>query len=509
MLKDFTLCSLFANTSPLCSEETAKSLQFPLADYITYTTKDPLEIRERQKLFRDLSASPTLTARLEEALEKLTTLAELSRKIGNVQNHSNEGLLYALVELVSFVDTAELLDAAYTEAETVKSEKLLQFFRSIRALTEDSQYIHLKNWLYGLESNMRSIRSLTLGVNLDAQLNVSEVGIISINDKPYVSNRFLDRALRDETPPPEFTCIAAVGIRETGSLLQKSQIVINREFYTAINEITGGTLKSLRKYLSAEIRDALTAMLAVESDLHFLLHAVRYIQKLQESGLPITYPGISQKVRIQSLYNPLLTEKMPARSIVPSSVIFAEECIGVLTGPNAGGKTVYLTAVGQAQLCFQLGLPVCAVAAEMNPYDSLQIHFVSAVRKQSESRLVNETVKLKEILESLSEYTLFLLDETFSSTSAYDGLYLAEALLQYLLRVGCHCLYVTHLHSLAERIQEMRRNGESRIQMLSAHTENGKRTYRIVPSDGDTLQRSLAEDIIRENGLGFLLDGRP
>ncbi|MBR4961470.1 MAG: hypothetical protein IKY52_11290 [Clostridia bacterium] len=61
------------------------------------------------------------------------------------------------------------------------TERLLDFFRCIRTLTEDSQYRNLKNWLYGLENSMRSIRSLTLGVNLDAQLNVSEVGIVSIN----------------------------------------------------------------------------------------------------------------------------------------------------------------------------------------------------------------------------------------------------------------------------------------------------------------------------------------
>jgi len=178
----------------------------------------------------------------------------------------------------------------------------------------------------------------------------------------------------------------------------------------------------------------------------------------------------------------------------------------VLTGPNAGGKTVYLTAIGHAQICFQLGLPVCAAAAEMNPYDSIQTHFVAAVVQRSESRLVNETIRLKEILETLTSNTLFLLDETFSSTSAYDGLYLAEALLKYLLRTGCHCLYVTHLHSLAERITEMKKNGENRVKMLSAEAENGRRTYRIVVSEGDIMKSSLAEDIIRENGLGFLLN---
>ena len=52
----------------------------------------------------------------------------------------------------------------------------------------------------------------------------------------------------------------------------------------------------------------------------------------------------------------------------------------------------------------------------------------------------------------------------------------------------------------------MRKNGENRVKMLSAEAENGRRTYRIVVSEGDIMKSSLAEDIIRENGLGFLLE---
>ena len=136
MLKDFTLPSLFGCTSAVCSVETAVSLQFALADFSPLMTADPAEIRERQKLFRDLSSDPELVARLQKAAEKLKGLAELARKIGGVQGHSNEELLYALVELGSFVDIIELLDEAYAAAESLKSDRLLEFFRCIRSLTD-------------------------------------------------------------------------------------------------------------------------------------------------------------------------------------------------------------------------------------------------------------------------------------------------------------------------------------------------------------------------------------
>ena len=157
-------------------------------------------------------------------------------------------------------------------------------------------------------------------------------------------------------------------------------------------------------------------------------------------------------------------------------------------------------------ILFQLGLPVPAQKAVMEPLSNLVTHFIRETQRETESRLANEAARLKEALEQVHADTLFLLDETFSSTSAYDGLYLAEALLKYLLRTGCQCIYVTHLHGLTERILELQASGETRVQMLTAMAESGRRTYRIVRTDKNPLQTSLAEDIIRENGLGFLLE---
>ncbi|MBQ8511327.1 MAG: hypothetical protein IJ497_01820, partial [Clostridia bacterium] len=157
-----------------------------------------------------------------------------------------------------------------------------------------------------------------------------------------------------------------------------------------------------------------------------------------------------------------------------------------------------------AQLMFQLGLPVCARSAKMKPYEKILTHFVMTTQKQSESRLVNETVRMKESLEQVTKNTLLLLDETFSSTSAYDAMFLAEALIKYLSRMGCSTVYVTHLHELAGRIRAMDEN--SGVGMLTAKVADGKRTYEIVPHDGEENTSSMARDIVINSGLGFLFE---
>jgi len=500
MLCDFILEPLLRKMIFVCSGDTLESLKFPLDSTFMYMTASADEIAARQQIFRDFLNDREFTGKTGEAHEQLKRLKELARSLGDFRIHTNEELIYSLMELLLFVDAVEAMDAAYSAASKLKSERLRDMFMRIRNLTEDRQYINLKNWLYSLDHVLRSVKSVTLGVNLDAQLNVSEVGLVSINDQPYVNNKILDRVIRDHQPQPEFTCIASVGIHEDGGLFSKSVININRGLYNTLNDMYKGTLKNLNRYLTSEVQEAVLSLLSVEDELDFILSAVKYVNSLKESGMCISWPVISEKTELSRLYNPLLIGKCPVKDIVPSSVRFNEDGrIYILTGPNSGGKTVYITAIGQAQIMFQLGLPVCAVSAEMCVYEKILTHFILPTVKASESRLANEAERMKESLSKVSKNTLILLDETFSSTSAYDGMILAEALIKYLGNIGCHAVYVTHLLDLNGKVRDL-----EGVKMLCAAVENGVRTYEIVPHTGDVPISSMARDIAENNGLGFL-----
>ena len=243
----------------------------------------------------------------------------------------------------------------------------------------------------------------------------------------------------------------------------------------------------------------------MEDELEFMLSAVNYLKNLKREGIPLVFPEIGEKTTAAALYNPLLISKCRGDRITPSRVEFSEqERIWILTGPNAGGKTVFLNAVGHAQIMFQLGLPICARRAEMQIFDRILTHFVVSSQKQSESRLVNETVRMKDRLEQVTSRTLLLLDETFSSTSSYDAVYLAEALIRYLSRMGCCAVYVTHLHELVGRVRSM--GDGSGVRMLTAKVENGRRTYEIIRHNGEEGISSMAKDIAVSSGLGFLFN---
>ena len=137
----------------------------------------------------------------------------------------------------------------------------------------------------------------------------------------------------------------------------------------------------------------------------------------------------------------------------------------------------------------------------MRPFSRIAVHFTRDVSGSNERRLANEAARLREALEGAGPNTLLLLDETFSSTSAFDALYLAEAMIDWLLAAGCRVLYSTHLHELTAKYGSGAVPG---VGCLSAKVEDGRRTYEIVPHTAEDPSTSLAKDITVENGLGFL-----
>ncbi|MBO5255945.1 MAG: hypothetical protein J6C42_00410 [Clostridia bacterium] len=509
MIRDLRFQPFFDKVSlSFCPPDNLQSLRFPIRELSPYLTADSAEIAARQAMFRDLLNVRGLYELFAGAGERLAELTGLVKKLGDIADDSNEAMFYSVMELRLFTDTAAYFADGIRscDANSLTSERLRTFFGTIEALSRDPEYAALKDWLDEVGGKLRRVRSLTLGVNLDAKLDVTEVGLVSINDIPYTTSSVLDRAFRKETIPREYECIASVGIQETGSRTERNNVAFNRAFYDAINQTVRGNFRHLRKYLNQSVQSGVRSLLALGGDIDLLVRAGAYLRRMKEAGLPLTFPEIAEHTRITRLYNPLLIESLPVKRIVPSDVWFdGSHRIYVLTGPNSGGKSVYLLAVGIAQILFQSGMPVPAKSAEMKIYRNIEPHFIEQTKKDSESRLVNESVRLKEILDKVGAETLLLLDETFSSTSAYDARFLAEALLNHLSSCGCHAVYVTHLHELTVRLHEKKQRGEeTAIYLLSARVDNGRRTFEIVPYEGGETMSSMARDIVIENGLGFL-----
>jgi len=152
----------------------------------------------------------------------------------------------------------------------------------------------------------------------------------------------------------------------------------------------------------------------------------------------------------------------------------------VITGPNAGGKTVALKTVGLLALAAQCGLPIPTAPGTRLPIFGAVMAMVG-----DEQDLLNDRstfsarlMRLKEAWEVAGKGSLVLLDEVGSGTDPEEGSALAVALLEGLLDSGTLGVLTTHLTQLAAVALE--RSGAS-CAAMEFDPENGRPTYHLRP----------------------------
>lgn len=139
-------------------------------------------------------------------------------------------------------------------------------------------------------------------------------------------------------------------------------------------------------------------------------------------------------------------------SFVPNDLIMKDHQVLLLTGPNMAGKSTLMRQVGLIAILAQMGSFVPAASAEMPIFD--QIHTrIGASDQLSEglSTFMVEMTETAELLKNATSKSLVILDEIGRGTATFDGMSLAEAILEYLLvNVKCFTFFATHYHELAK-----------------------------------------------------------
>jgi DNA mismatch repair protein MutS2 len=154
-------------------------------------------------------------------------------------------------------------------------------------------------------------------------------------------------------------------------------------------------------------------------------------------------------LELQQLRHPLLALRGVA--VVPNDVRLTGEVRAlVISGPNAGGKTVTLTAVGLCALMLRAGLPIPAEAGSHVPlYTSVHSAVGDAQDLgQGLSTFSAHLAELKRIGEAAGPGSLVLIDEIAADTDPREGAALAIAFLEELLHRGARALVTTHLEEL-------------------------------------------------------------
>jgi DNA mismatch repair protein MutS2 len=238
-----------------------------------------------------------------------------------------------------------------------------------------------------------------------------------------------------------------------------------------------------------------------------------------------TVPEVSErrKIRLRAARHPLLVwKKKGGGEAVPNDIELAEDCRAlIISGPNAGGKTVVLKTLGLLCLMAQSGLPVTAAEGSALPVFSDVFADIGDEQSLEEdlSTFSSHVSRIAEILREARRDSLVLLDELGSGTDPSEGAALGAAVLSGLLARGCVSVVTTH-HS-ALKLFGSRTEGAMNAAM-EFDPETLKPTYRYIPgrpgrSYGLPMAERLGvpEEVIRdarsrlsedEAGLGRLLE---
>ncbi|TAK62990.1 MAG: endonuclease MutS2, partial [Bacteroidetes bacterium] len=197
-----------------------------------------------------------------------------------------------------------------------------------------------------------------------------------------------------------------------------------------------------------ECRPELLLNLEMLGYLDFILAKAKYsIETLGNE--PIVKP--SGRLKLVNARHPLLFQRHKFDEIVPLTLEIGEDIRTiVITGPNAGGKSVALKTVGILTLLVQSGCHIPAMSeSELPVYTDL---FVDIGDEQSiENDLSSFSSHLKnlsQIIENANETSLVLIDEIGSGTDPVEGSAISATLLERLTQLGCTTIATTHHGSL-------------------------------------------------------------
>lgn len=475
-----------------------------------FFTTDESVIGYRQATFADMSRVPEIKETLAKVHPILDDIMEL-RRLDRDSTTAGDSYLYSITEIELYVSCLDTLAAGLGAVrERISSPAFAALADFATELVSSEYYRELNRKLEALAARVHEVRSITVGVNLDRELRPTSAGVISINSEQFKSGKVLDKILRFSFKNDAFTCIAELSPFGKGQSENRQEALIGA-FNSAIEDVFHSSVRGWRNIVGEYVIDNTDFLLKLLPEIEFVTRASELVAKLSSHRgcmvvTPTLAPMAEKRFSATGLYNPRVALAID-EEIVTNDIAFDERAgIYVLTGPNRGGKSVITVAMGASQALCQLGLPVPAASAVISPVDGIFTHFPEGADDTiDKGRLGEECQRLKEIFDEVTGDSMILLDESLSSTGAYEASYIASEILTGFAVVGCRGIFSTHLHELAARVPEINERslaeGGVQIDTLVAGIEEGRRSFKIYRMKPDG--KSYARDIADKYGLSF------
>ncbi|MCY8202838.1 DNA mismatch repair protein MutS [Bacillus sp. N12A5] len=290
-----------------------------------------------------------------------------------------------------------------------------------------------KDWIARLEQQEREytgIRSLKVGFNkvFGYYIEVTKANLHLLEEGRYERKQTLTNAERYITPE----------LKEKEALILEAEnniCELEYELFTELREkvkLYIPRLQQLAKQMSE--LDALQCFATISENRHY------------------TKPEFSKdEVEVIEGRHPVVEKVMDSQEYVPNNCMMGDNRqMLLITGPNMSGKSTYMRQIALISIMAQIGCFVPAKKAVLPIFDQIFTRIGAADDLISgQSTFMVEMLEAKNAIVNATKNSLILFDEIGRGTSTYDGMALAQAIIEYVHdHIGAKTLFSTHYHEL-------------------------------------------------------------
>ena len=316
-----------------------------------------------------------------------------------------------------------------------------------------------KDWIAALEQQERErtgIKNLKIGYN-------RVFGYYIEITKSHLSNTDLSRYDRKQT-------LANAERFITEELKEKEALILNAEEQSLALEY------DLFVALREELKSYIPRVQALASDISevdvYLSFAT--ITDKYRFVRPIFHEG--HGIRIVNGRHPVVEKMLNKQQYVPNDCVLTEEKnMMLITGPNMSGKSTYMRQVALIVVLAQMGCYVPADEAVLPITDQIFTRIGAADDLAAgQSTFMVEMLESQHAITHATKNSLMLFDEIGRGTSTYDGMSLAQAMMEYIHeQIGANTLFSTHYHELTDLEHQLDR-------LVNVHVSATERDGKVV-----------------------------
>ncbi|NLA32954.1 MAG: DNA mismatch repair protein MutS [Mollicutes bacterium] len=458
-----------------------------LKDYLLRPLKDKKEIESRYDIIETFNTEFIHKENLRNALYQIYDIERLCGKLTNGSLNARD-LLQIKKSLIILPTIDSLLKEMKLTFNIKTFPKLVDLLES--SINEDAPITiregHLIKRGYNSElDELVSIRSG--GKEFIASLENSERERTGIKTLKVGFNKIFGYYI-------EISKGQAKDIKEEWGFERRQTLANAERFITPLlKEKEALVLNAEEKIIELEYELFTEIKNIIKEYIHDLKNVSREIAKIdalvslsvvsEENGFIRPILSEDKELYIKDNRHPVV-EKVIANQYVANDVIMDKDTTTLLiTGPNMSGKSTYMRQVVISVILAQMGSFIPATEAKMPIFDKIFTRIgASDDLVGGESTFMVEMLEAKNAIINATENSLILFDELGRGTATYDGMSIAEAILEYVnLNTKCKVLFSTHYHELTDLSKRYKTIKNIHVK---AHEENGNITFLHKIEDG-------------------------